>query len=245
MAGEIAPLLTTLYSLYNVVFQPLLGLGPYAALGTFSVALAAIFSLIYWRFLDIEKQQEIRDKLEKKQEKMKEARKNGNTEEASEFMQKTMELNQEMMKLNIKPMIGTMVFVALFFPWLGATFAPTVQVQQTGNGVYTGNLTYAGSSVPVSVDNSTGNVTVEVEGSSAGVGGTVRAHGIRWNVVKFKEHTGGIFAKPKGEVVKFNAEFVQLPFSLPMVGDELNWLGFYILLAMPLTFGFRKMLGIT
>lgn len=245
MAGEIAPLLTALYSFYNVVFQPLLSAGPYVALGSFSVALAGIFSLIYWKFLDIEKQQSIKEKLEEKQEKMKEARKNGNQEEASEFMQKTMELNQQMMMLNIKPMIGTMVFVGLFFPWLGATFAPSVPLQETQQGVFEGNLTYGSSNVPVTVDNSTGNATVTVGESEAELGESVKALGIRWSVVNFKVHNGGIFSEPKGHIVKLNAEFVQLPFTAPLIGDELNWLGFYILLAMPLTFAFRKALGIT
>jgi len=33
-------------------------------------------------------------------------------------MQETMKHNQKMMMLNFKPMIATMVFVALVFPWL-------------------------------------------------------------------------------------------------------------------------------
>lgn len=245
MAGELAFFLTALYSVYDVVFQPLLSLGPYASLVTFSIALAGVFSVIYWRFLDVERQEELKQKLQEKQSKMKEARKNGDQEEASDYMQETLKLNQDMMKLNIKPMVGTMVFVALFFPWLGATYAPNVQVSETaGNGVYNGSLSFGGSSVPLELDNSSETLKVTVAESSAETGGEVSAHGINWNVGRFKDHNGGIFSQPRGPSITMWAEFVPLPFSLPIIGDELNWLGFYILLAMPLTFAFRKALGI-
>jgi uncharacterized membrane protein (DUF106 family) len=243
MAGEIEPILLTLYSFYNVAFQPILAMGPYVALGFFSACLAGLFSLIYWYMLDIEKADKIKEKMNKYQEKMKEARKNENTEEASEHMQKTMELNQKFMMLNMKPMIGTMVFVALIFPWLGATFAPTIPLEQTAPDTFTGNLTYAGQTVPLTVVNQT-NTTVSTDGQEAAVGGSINVHGIRWDVARFGEHNGGIFAAPKGTILKLNAHFVDLPFSIPLAGDALNWLGFYIIIAMPLTFIFRKLLGV-
>lgn len=244
MAGEIEPILLTLYSLYNVIFQPLLALGPYIALGFFSVSLAGIFSVIYWYMLDIEKAEEVKQKISDYQDKMKQARENDNTEKASEHMQKTMELNQRLMKLNMQPMIGTMVFVALIFPWLGATFAPTIDLNQTADSTYQGNLIYAQQSTPLTVTNDSGGVTVSTDGQTAQVGGEIRAYGINWDITGFKEHKGGIFASPKGKVLTLNAKFVQLPLSIPLAGEALNWLGFYIIIAMPLTYIFRKLLGV-
>lgn len=37
---------------------------------------------------------------------------------------------------------------------------------------------------------------------------------------------------------------VNLPFSVPFIGMELNWLGWYIIAAMPFTWIFRKALGV-
>ena len=244
MAGEIEPFLMVLYSFYNTVFHPILGMGPYVSLGFFSFCLAGLFSIIYWYMLDIEKAEEVKEKISTYQDKMKEARSNDKTDKASEHMQKTMELNQRLMKLNLKPMIGTMLFVGLLFPWLGSTFAPAVELTEVGDNTFEGNLTYAQQEVPLTVINESGNVTIETGNQTAEVGGQITAHGIEWDILRFNEHTGGIVAEPKGQVLKVNARFVDLPVSLPLAGNALNWLGFYIIIAMPLTYIFRKMLGV-
>jgi len=59
-----------------------------------------------------------------------------------------------------------------------------------------------------------------------------------------KNRTGGFMSPQRGQSFKATASFVKLPISVPFIGDELNWLGFYILIAMPLTWIFRKMLGV-
>jgi uncharacterized membrane protein (DUF106 family) len=244
MAAGIQALLTAMYGFYNAIFQPLLALGPYAALGFFSAVLAGLFSLIYWALLDIERADEIKDKLSNHQEKMKEARSNDNGDKASEHMQKTMELNQRLMKLNIKPMIATMVFVALIFPWLGATFSPGVDLNQT-NGNYTGELEYAGQAATVTVDNSTEPATISAGESTAKIGEELQTLGMTWEVKRFGEKKGGFLGGGgEGTTLKLSVKFVQLPFSIPFAGNALNWLGFYIIIAMPLTYIFRKVLGV-
>ncbi len=235
--------LVALYGFYNTVFQPLLALDPYIALGTFSAILAFMFSVIYWFLLDIERVDEIKDKISHHQEKMKEARKEEETEKASKHMQKTMSKNQELMKHNFKPMIATMVFVALVFPWLGSTFSPVVPMDAQGNNTFTGEIEYAGNSVPVTVENSSNATIVQVEGEQAYVGDSIEALGMEWEITKFGEN-GGMFSIHEGTVLKLSAKFVDLPFAIPFAGGALNWLGFYIIIAMPLTFIFRKMLGV-
>ncbi len=244
MAG-INAVLNSMYLFYDSIFQPLLVLGPYASLAFFSAVLAGIFSMVHWRLLDVEKADEIKDKLNEHQDKMKEARKGGESEKASDHMSETMKLNQELMKLNMKPMVGTMVFVALIFPWLGATYAPTVDMNKTGNSTFAGELEYAGKTQRLAVDNTTGTSVVQLDGQESREKEVINALGIEWQVANFKDKGGGFFAPDgEGKVLKLNAEFIKLPFSLPFIGGALNWLGFYILIAMPLTYGIRKVLGI-
>ena len=241
MISAIQSLLAQLFAFYDTVFQPLLAMSPYYSLAFFSVALAGTFSLIYWRFLDIEKQQELKEKLNEQQEKMKEAQDENNTDKVSEHMSKSLELNQKFMMLNFKPMLVTMLFVGLFFPWLGATFSPGVDLQQT-NSAYTGDLEYASETVEIEVHQ--GNETyMNVNEQEVRPGETFDAHGITWEFRSVNEG-GGFFSSGEGLNAKVSAVFVPLPFSLWYVGGALNWLGFYILMAMPLTFAFRKMLGI-
>ncbi len=242
MAG-IEALLTAMYGFYDAIFQPVLLFGPYISLAFFSAVLAALFSIIYWYLLDIEKADEIKDKLSEQQEKMKEARSDDESDKASEHMQKTMQLNQELMKLNLKPMIATMVFVALIFPWLSYTFSPAVALEPVNDHVFEGELEYAGQVEQIQVDNSTDPATVTVNGSEGEIGGLVEAHNIEWELVRFGEN-GGFFAVQEGLILSVSAKFIDLPFTLPYIGGALNWLGFYILIAMPLTYGFRKLLGV-
>lgn len=240
----IAALLGTMYSFYNAVFQQILALGPYAALGFFSACLAALFSGIRWWLLDHEKADKIQDKIQEKQEKMKEARENDNPEKASKHTKQVFKHNQEFMMLNMKPMIGTMVFVALIFPWLGATFAPTVELQETQENVFQGNFTYAGQDTQITVDNTSEQFTISTNGQAAASGEQLEINNFQWTVKDFRDRSPGFFSSTSGPAVGFNGHFIGLPISLPFIGPALNWLGFYIVIAMPLTFLFNKLLGI-
>lgn len=240
MAG-IGAILTPMFSFYNTIFQPLLILGPYVSLGFFSVVLAGLFSVIYWFMLDIERADEIKEKLNEYQDKMKEARENDKQDEASEHLKKTLELNQKFMMLNLKPMIVTMVFVALIFPWLGSVYAPGIEMQEISNDTWEGNLTYAGQTELVTAENTSEGIRVSsMQTENAEVKETVRAFNMDWQVMNFQTvENQGHDAR-----VKLNAEFIKLPFSIPLAGSALNWLGFYILIVMPMTYGFRKALGV-
>ena len=242
MIATVQGLLAILFSFYDSIFQPLLATSPYYALAFFSVGLAGAFSLIYWRFLDIEKQKELKEKLNEQQEKMKEARENEETDKVSEHMTKSLELNQKFMMLNLRPMMVTMLFVGLFFPWLGATFSPNIDLAEN-NGVYSGELEYAGEAVPIEVQDMNESVMV-VDGEEIRPGETFEAHGFSWEYRSASEDGGGFISAVEGASVKVSAVFIPLPFSLWYIGGALNWLGFYIIMAMPLTFAFRKMLGI-
>ena len=232
-------LLAPLFSFYDSVFQPLLAAGPYVSLGFFSAALAALFAVIYWFLLDVERADEIKDKLNKYQDKMKEARENDKDDEASKHLKKTLQLNQKFMMLNIKPMLATIVFVGLFFPWLGNTYAPNVDMNQTDNSTFTGQLQYAGNTQELKVSNES-SVLVESGNSTAGIKEDIEVLDVRWQVADFQRLQG----EDSDARLKLNAEFVPLPVSLPFVGNALNWLGFYFILIMPLTYVFRKLLGV-
>ena len=239
----IASLLSSLYGFYNAVFQPILGMGPYVALGFFSVCLATLFSVIRYMLLDHEKADKIQDKIQEKQDKMKEARENDNHEKASEYTKEVFKHNQKFMMLNMKPMIGTMLFVGLIFPWLGTTFAPAVQLQETEAG-YSGNFTYAGAQTPITVQNTTEQIQLQIDRQTYRQGESVDINGFEWTFNGIQERTPGLLSGTEGTVASFNAKFFDLPFNLPLIGGAVNWLLFYILIAMPLTFGLNKALGI-
>ncbi|MFB6182529.1 MAG: EMC3/TMCO1 family protein [Candidatus Nanohaloarchaea archaeon] len=214
--------------------MPILQAGQYISLAFFSAVLAAIFSGIRWYLLDIEKANELKDKLNHHQEKMKEAQKENESEKVSTHLQKTLHLNQKFMKLNLKPMIGVMVFVSLIFPWLGATYAPKVKLNKTSNNTFKGELSYAGQTTPLKVttDNQT---TLTINNQTVKKGEKIHALGVKWEFAKFNA---------KKPVAKLSSVFIQLPFSVFYIGNAINWLGFYIIIAMPLSSGLSKALGV-
>ena len=240
----IAGILQVLYGFYNALFQPILSLGPYLALGFFSAVLAMLFSGIRYWLLDHEKADKIQEKISEKQEKMKEARENDNPEKASKHTKDVFKHNQEFMMLNMKPMIGTMLFVALIFPWLGATFAPTVQLDQANGQMYEGNFTYAQTTTPITIQNTTETTTLQINNQSVEPGQAANINGFDWTFKGIRNAEPGIFSNTEGPVASFNGKFVPLPITLPWIGPALNWLGFYILIAMPMTLILNKTLGI-
>ncbi|MFB6174871.1 MAG: EMC3/TMCO1 family protein [Candidatus Nanohalobium sp.] len=237
---QFAALLTPLYTFYDSFFQPLLAMGPYVSLGFFSAALAGIFSLIYWWLLDTDRADEIKEKLEHHQDKMKEARQNDESDKASKHMSKTLKLNQKFMMLNFKPMIATMIFVAFIFPWLGSTYSPTVGLHSTGNHTFTGNISYAGQVSQIQVVNKSEPV-IKFDGQQAKLHQNFKTHGITWEVMNFMKSPSGSNSDAK---LSINAVFIPLPGNYPLVGNAVNWLGFYLILMMPLSYLFRKALGV-
>ncbi|EGQ43951.1 MAG: putative membrane protein [Candidatus Nanosalina sp. J07AB43] len=232
-------LLAPLFSFYDSVFQSLVDCWTLCVAGIFSAALAALFAVIYWFLLDVERADEIKDKLNKYQDKMKEARENDNDDEASKHLKKTLQLNQKFMMLNIKPMLATIVFVGLFFPWLGNTYAPNVEMNQTDNSTFSGQLQYAGDTQELRVSNRS-SILVESGNATAGIKEDIEVLDVRWQVASFQKLQG----ESSDTRLKLNAEFIPLPVNLPFVGNALNWLGFYFILIMPLTYVFRKLLGV-
>lgn len=232
-------ILTPLFGFYNTLFQPLLQVGPYVSLGFFSAGLAALFAVIYWFLLDVERADEIKEKLNDYQDKMKEARENDENEKASEHMKKTLQLNQKFMMLNLKPMFATIIFVGLFFPWLGNTYAPNIQMNETQNQTWNGTLDYAGQAQDLQVMNNS-EITVQAGSNQAQLKDSIEMLGVNWQVMNFNQ----VQDQPHDARLKLNAHFVPLPVDLPYIGDALNWLGFYFIMIMPLTYVFRKLLGV-
>lgn len=232
----ITSILAPLFAFYDTIFQPVLALGPHISLFLFSALLAGLFSVIYWLFLDIDRADRIKKKISKYQDRMKEAREEDEHEKASKHFKKTLQLNQKFMMLNMKPMLATMVFVALLFPWLGATYAPTTHLDSVNESAYSGTFEFAGNQVPVEAFNRSGQIEFTLGGETF-TDNIINAHGLDWQVTSFEKTDAGA-------EFRANGRFVELPFSLPLIGDAFNWLGFYILVVMPLTFIFRKLLGV-
>ncbi|MDY6771501.1 MAG: EMC3/TMCO1 family protein [Candidatus Nanohaloarchaea archaeon] len=243
----IIPLLAPTFPLFDLVFGPFfalfdLSIAPQLALGALSILLAALVSVVYYIMIDKEKYDRIKQKQQKYQDKIKEAKENDEMDKVNKYISENMKLQKDFMKVSLKPILGSMLLFFLFMPWVLHTFVPvtTLQPAQQGDG-YTGNLTFLdgqynlGELQATAQNNDTyilqhGNETYRE-------GNMMKIRGMSWQVQNIQ-------VQDSEAAVKLSLSFLHLPFSLPLAGDSLEWLGFYIIFQLPFTFIFRKMLGL-
>jgi uncharacterized membrane protein (DUF106 family) len=228
---------------FDPILKPLLAVGSAHTGGLLTVAavsigLSAVLMLLRYVLMDLEKHEEIKEKRSELQDKMKEAQEDGDTEKTNEHMQEMMALQKDVFQLQMKPMIVSMVVFFVVLPWMYTTFVPIVTVTPANGGGFSGELVYNGYTEPVEVMNQTdGDPVVTVDGTELAVGDTFTMDDLHWKLKK-------VTPAGDGYHVRFAAEIIQMPFSLPFVGDELGWFGTYFLFVIPFTIIFGKMLGI-
>lgn len=221
--------ISQLFGFYNQLLTPILRLEPHLALGVFALTLSAVYSIIQWYIGDHEKISELQDKME-------ERRRNTGERSEEDNQQNLLSLQRELMFENFKPMAFIMIVGILFLPWIRATYAPNVNLNKTSNSSYVGELEFAGSQTAVHVD-STEATKVSIEDKETALRGELNALGVDWQVISFE-------SSEEGGSLQLNADLIDLPVEIPVVGEAINWLGFYILLSIPFSRLFRKLLGI-
>ncbi len=150
------------YPVLDFVFGPVFGLPPAIGEAIVAAVVTIVITLFYKYMVDQNKMRELKTKVKELQKKQKEVPK-GNTEELNKLLSEMLSLQNQQMKLNLKPMIPTLLIAVAVFPWMGS--------------VFTGPM-------------------------------------------------------------------VILPFALPFFGNDFGWLMWYIILSIPMSIVFRKILGV-
>lgn len=225
---------------FDPLFGPLLSVGSPATGARLTVVVvtavvAVLYSIITYLLMDREKYREVKEEISEIQEKMKEAQEDENLGDSTDHMKESLKKQGEMFKARQKPMIVTFLLFFLVFPWLFATFSPVVTLQQVDGG-YEGTLEMNGRTLPLTVQNQTGNASVVVDGESYAVGDTVKMGDLPWKVKRIS--TDGTAE------VKMSAVIWYSPVPIPGTGKDVGWLATYILLNIPITMFLSKKLGI-
>lgn len=105
------------------MFSPLLGLPAIVAVGSMAILLTSL-STVFYRFLvDQNKVREIKAKIG---ELNKQAKRPEEPEQAKAAMGEMLKLQNSQMKMSMKPMIATLLIVAIILPWMATAFTGTV-----------------------------------------------------------------------------------------------------------------------
>ena len=223
----------------NLLFNPLLSIEPVYAVSIIAMFLSLIFVIANKVLVNQEKLRHVKKEMKNMQVKIKKARAKNNEKELKVLWEKSMKVNHEQLKMVLKPMVISMLFIFILFPWLRFTYGDVVSPVNDSSVVFVQGDFEKVFMIDVFDDGSI-KLRDEVSGKSYVVGDKVRVSNIDW-MIKYESRT--VDDKDKSYVV-FKSLEVKLPFKLPLVGGYVGWLGLYILASIPATMIFRKLFGV-
>ncbi|MBI2972083.1 MAG: DUF106 domain-containing protein [Candidatus Aenigmarchaeota archaeon] len=146
----------------------------------------------------------------------------------SEIFSEIMRENGTLMRMSLKPMIFSGVIVLLIIPFVTEDFGDRFAELRDGRG----NVTLSGSTYQVGL-----------------VGGTLEvSDGTPFDCVLPCRHAfaGGLWnVEKEGDAkIKFARIVAFPPFSLPFTGEDIGWVGWYLMASIPLALLMRKLLKI-
>ncbi len=222
---------------------------PFLIITLISVGLSAAISVIYRALTKPDEIRKMKDDMKFYKEKMNAAKKAGDTAKMNEYASEMMKFSQKQFRMSMKPMMVTMLMFFLLLGWLNTNFGG-VNADLTENPE--AKFAYAdiehdlyyessGDSFITGVDLNDDNKFSDDEIFDEGEIFTY--NGAMWQPGPMMEGFY-MFATPKENSVHFEMFVAEMPFSLPFIGSHLSWFWWYIFISLPMTFIFRKLLGV-
>ena len=222
---------------------------PFLTITLISVGLSVTISVIYRVLTKPDEIRKMKDDMKFHKEKMNQAKKDGNKEKMNEYAGEMMKASQKQFRTSMKPMMATMLIFFLLLGWLNTNFGgvsadfsenPDAKFAYADieHGLY---YESTGDSFRTGVDfNDDGTFS---EGEMFDEGEIFAFNGAMWKAGPMMEGFY-MFATPKENSVHFEMYIAEMPFSLPFIGSHLSWFWWYIFISLPVTFIFRKLLGV-
>ena len=208
-----------------MVFE-ILGSAPFTIL-LISIVIMTIINILYKFLVKQKDAKALKDRVKELQDQMKKYQKEGNKEKTSEMLSEMLSVQNKLMKMSLKPMLISLVIFALFLPFISGIFGDvTVKLNDNFGEFSLGNGSYQ-------LEKTTTGINVIGAGEfSCQLPCAQNLDGYKW---KISQH---------GEGIVFARVITQLPAPLPILGNELGWLGWYIMCTIPIVIILRKALKI-
>ena len=195
-----------------------------------SALLAIVIVVITRVFTDPKKLKDAKQEMAFFKDKVNAAQKEGNTEEVKRNTNMMMTASKKQFKYSMKSTMVSMVVVLIAFYLLGTTYQG-VDPKITDS---IGNFSYGGETFPVKVDNSSYLIDFDNNGFDES-----DSHKFG-EAAKYKDTRWGFDSNSK----TFTLLIAESPVNIPFIGRYLTWFWLYILVTIPITFIFRKLLGV-
>ena len=197
----------------------------------FTVLISLVLSIITRLLTNPKKIKEVKTEMEFYKGKVNSSQKEGNAEETKRYTQLMMGTSKKQFQLSMKSLIGTMVVVIFALGYIHQTY--------DGFSVDLSNSTkvvFREDSFDMKADNTTFSIDLDKNGltdsDSHKYGELIQFSTSYWRVNKLDNK------------LHFSLLAAKTPFTLPFLGDYLNWFWLYFLLSIPTSLLFRKLLGV-
>ncbi|MEE9323648.1 MAG: EMC3/TMCO1 family protein [Candidatus Aenigmarchaeota archaeon] len=238
---------------------------PHQEILIWTIIIIFIVTLMYRFMVDPKKMRQIKKDMKFYSEKSKEARKKKDTKKTSEYADEMMKLSRKQFGLNTKPMmVSLLVFFLALYTVLGA-YGTTIPIVGTYVGgilvntdevvnqdTHTGVLKYKDLSYPLQVRNESHEdertafkIAIDHDQNNGfsddemySPGDIVKIGNLRWKI-HHSDMDKTFFILSLG-----------LPFTPPPLpvlgntGNQVDWIWWYVLCAITLSFTIRKLLGV-
>lgn len=191
----------------------------------FSVLVLFVMNIPYKFLINQNEARAIKARVKELQEKSKYVRRQGNQKMASQIMGDSFRESSKLTKMSLKPMLLSLVIVFIALPLLSNAYSDHVVELKDNKS----NITINGNTYDISVADKVitiGNVTCESPCMKKNIGGGL------WNV------------NVNSNKVEFARIVALLPVSLPVLADDAGWLGWYLIISIPVMILQRKLMKI-
>ncbi len=197
-----------------------------------SITVSLILSLIYKFLTDQKELKKLNEDIKEMNSELKEAQKNKNQKELMKLQSKMMELNSKKMKSSMKPMMLSFIVIIPIFVFLLPSLYGDLNVELDES--LSGTIEFDGTQKNVRIMEED-PIKIKIDGEEIT---KEEAFELKNEEFLFKDYDDG------KKTVSFKRVIIELPFSMPIWGSKIGWLGWYILVSLSMTTIFRKALGV-
>ena len=201
------------------LFSPLTVFPPVISVLIFSVVMTFIVNIFYRVMINQNEAKASKDRISEISRQMKEEQKKGNS--TNELFKEMMKENSRTMHMTLKPMMISLIIVIILLPAVSSFYGDKLADSK-------GTVSINGRDYHVQADGS--KISIENQECSAPC---------RLNISGMAQEISIENSK-----VKIAPIVASLPFSIPVAGDNLGWLGWYFIVSIPAMILIRKLMKI-
>ncbi|MBI3190186.1 DUF106 domain-containing protein [archaeon] len=203
----------------------LLAYHPVIAVTVFSVIVLIIINVFYRILMNQADAKQLKEKTKELNKQMRVLQKEGKREESNKLLSEVMRENSRLMRMTMKPMLVSFIIVIILLPWLSEAYGDRI----------------------VTFENDAGKFSFRsVEYQVLKSGQLITVNGQETCSAPCAQKFGDSFLEitKESDNIKFAPVVAMLPVQLPVIGNNLGWLGWYILVSVPVVVFTRKLMRI-